>query len=258
MGKLDGMVALVSGGARGQGEAEARLFAREGAAVMLGDVLDEDGMRVAESINDTGGQAAYAHLDVADQSAWAETVAKTVAEFGKLDVLLNNAGIARFKRIEDSSLQEYLEVIKINQVGVWLGMRAAVRPMREAGGGCIVNTSSIAGLAGYAGLGAYVASKFAVRGMTKTAAAEFAPYNIRVNSVHPGPIDTPMIRDPSLFTRDDGDVSFDGPIPRLGTADEVAKMMLFIVADATYSTGSEFTIDGGITAIQGASQPRRQ
>ncbi|MCY3557533.1 MAG: glucose 1-dehydrogenase [Chloroflexi bacterium] len=247
MGKLDGQVALISGGARGQGEAEARLFAREGAAVVLGDVLEEEGRRVAESIIDTGGQATFAKLDVSDQSNWAELVDLTVEQYGRLDILINNAGIARVKMIEDSSLQEYLEVIRINQVGVWLGMRAAVKPMKEAGGGCIINTSSTAGLEGYAGLSAYVSSKFAVRGMTKSAAVEFGPYNIRVNSVHPGPIDTPMIRDPELSQRADDDFSFSGPIPRIGTADEVAKMMLFIASDASYSTGAEFVIDGGLT-----------
>ena len=248
MGKLDGMVALISGAARGQGEAEARLFAREGAAVALGDVLEEDGRRVAESIIDAGGQAFFHKLDVSDQSNWAEMVERTVEEFGRLDILINNAGIARMKMIEDSSLQEYLEVIRINQVGVWLGMRAAVKPMKEAGGGCIINTSSTAGLEGYAGLSAYVSSKFAVRGMTKSAAVEFGQYGIRVNSVHPGPIDTPMIRDPEISRRADDDFSFSGPIPRIGTSDEVAKMMLFIAADATYSTGAEFVIDGGLTA----------
>ncbi len=248
MGKLDGMVALISGAARGQGEAEARLFAREGAAVALGDVLEDEGRRVAESIIDTGGQALFHKLDVSDQSNWAEMVERTVEEFGRLDILINNAGIVRMKMIEDSSLQEYLEVIRINQVGVWLGMRAALKPMKELGGGCIINTSSIAGLAGYAGISSYVASKFAVRGMTKSAAIEFAQYNIRVNSVHPGPIDTPMIRDPQIARREPGEVSYGGPIPRVGEADEVAKMMLFIAADATYSTGSEFVIDGGLTA----------
>ena len=248
MGKLDGQVALISGGARGQGEAQARLFAREGAAVALGDVLEDDGQRVAESINDTGGQARFQKLDVTEASSWSSMVDETVSQFGRLDILINNAGIARVKLIEESSLEEYLEVIRINQVGVWLGMKAAIAALKEAGGGCIINTSSTAGLEAYSGLGAYVSSKFAVRGMTKVAALELAPYNIRVNSVHPGPIDTPMIRDPQIARRDPGDVSFAGPIPRVGHVDEVAKMMLFIAADATYSTGSEFLIDGGVTA----------
>ena len=245
MGKLDGQVALISGGARGQGEAQARLFAREGAAVAIGDVLEEDGRRVAESIIDTGGQAMFRKLDVSDQSNWAELVEQTTGQFGKLNILINNAGILRSALIEDSSLQEYLEVIKINQVGVWLGMRAAIKPMREAGGGCIINTSSTAGYEGYPGLSAYVSSKFAVRGMTKVAAIELGPHNIRVNSVHPGPIDTLMVRDPRIGGRTEGEIPVTAPIARAGLPEEVAKMMLFIAADATYSTGAEFQIDGG-------------
>ena len=248
MGKLDGQVALISGGARGQGEAQARLFAREGAQVALADVLDAEGELVAASINDTGGDAVYHHLDVTERSQWRATVDAVVEQYGRLDILINNAGIARIKLIEESSLEDYLEVIRINQVGVWLGIQAAIPALKAAGGGCIINTSSVAGLLGSAGLGAYVSSKFAVRGLTKVAAQELGQYNIRVNSVHPGPIDTPMIRDPAIATRDAGDTSFDAPIPRVGRTDEVAAMMLFIAADATYSTGSEFVIDGGMTA----------
>ena len=181
---------------------------------------------------------------------------ETLSQFGRLDILINNAGIARVKLMEESSLEDYLEVIRINQVGVWLGMQAAIPALREAGGGCIINTSSIAGLQGYAGLGAYVSSKFAVRGLTKVAAQELGQYSIRVNSVHPGPIDTPMIRDPQIATREPDDVSYDAPIPRVGHVDEVAAMMLFIAADATYSTGSEFVIDGGVTAGSMIARPR--
>ena len=245
MGKLDGQVALISGAARGQGEAQARLFAREGAAVVLGDVLEADGRRVAESIIDTGGEAMFHKLDVTGQAGWSEIVARTVDRFGGLNILINNAGILRAGTIEDSTLEEYLEVIDINQVGVWLGIRAAIEPMREAGGGCIINTSSTAGYEGYPGLGGYVSSKFAVRGITKVAALELARYNIRVNSVHPGPIDTPMVRDPRIGGRTEGEIPVDSPIGRAGRPDEVAKMMLFIAADATYSTGAEFQIDGG-------------
>ena len=248
MGKLDGQVALISGGARGQGEAQARLFAREGASVAIGDVLEADGNRVAESIIDAGGQAMFRKLDVSDQSNWAEMVDAATEQFGKLNILINNAGVLRGGLIETSSAQDYLEVIRINQVGVWLGIRAAIKPMREAGGGCIINTSSTAGLEAYAGASAYVASKFAVRGLTKVAALELAPYNIRVNSVHPGPIDTPMIVREQTPRRADGVIGSNTPIPRLGRADEVAKMMLFIAAEATYSTGSEFVIDGGLTS----------
>ncbi len=248
MGKLDGQVALISGGARGQGEHQARLFAREGAAIAIGDVLEEDGNRVAESINDTGGDAMFRKLDVSDQSSWAEMVDATTERFGKLNILINNAGILRNASIEDTTAQEYLEMIKINQVGVWLGIRAAIKAMREAGGGCIINTSSTAGLEGYPDSSAYVSSKFAVRGLTKVAALELGPYNIRVNSVHPGPIDTLMTTNEDTPRRPDGDVPVRMPIPRFGRVDEVAKMMLFIAAEATYSTGSEFVIDGGLTA----------
>ena len=248
MGKLDGQVALISGGARGQGEQQARLFAREGAAIAIGDLLEEDGNRVAESINDTGGQAIFRKLDVSDQSSWAEMVDATTEQFGKLNILINNAGILRNASIEDTTVQEYLEMIKINQVGVWLGIRAAIKPMREAGGGCIINTSSTAGLEGYPDSSAYVSSKFAVRGLTKVAALELGPYNIRVNSVHPGPIDTLMTTNEDTPRRPDGEVPVRMPIPRFGHVDEVAKMMLFIAADATYSTGSEFVLDGGLTA----------
>ena len=245
MGKLDGQVALISGAARGQGEAQARLFAREGAAVAIGDVLEAEGQRVSESIVDSGGQSMFCRLDVTEQSDWTEIVDETVKQFGVLNILINNAGILRVGQIETSTLEEYLEVIDINQVGVWLGIRAAIAPMREAGGGCIINTSSTAGYEGYPGLGGYVSSKFAVRGLSKVAALELARYNIRVNSVHPGPIDTPMVRDPRIGGRVDGPIPVDGPIGRAGRPEEVAKMMLFIAADATYSTGAEFQIDGG-------------
>ena len=256
MGKLDGKVALISGGSRGQGEAQARLFAREGASVVLADVLDAEGELVAASINDTGGDGVYHHLDVTQQSEWKATVDAAVEQYGRLDILVNNAGIARVKLIEESSLQDYLDVIMVNQIGVWLGMQAAIPAMKEAGGGCIINTSSTAGLEGYPGLGAYVSSKFAVRGMTKVAAQELGQFNIRVNSVHPGPIDTPMIRDPQIATREPGDDSFNAPISRVGRPDEVAAMMLFIAADATYSTGSEFVIDGGVTAGSSLNRSR--
>lgn len=246
MGKLDGKVALISGAARGQGEAQARLFATEGAAVTLADVLDDDGERVAASITDTGGQAVYQHLDVRDEAGWGAAVQRAVDEFGGLQVLINNAGIFRFGRIEDLALDDYLEVIQINQVGVLLGMKAAIPALRAAGGGSIVNTSSTAGLTGFAGGAAYVASKWAVRGMTKVAALELGRDNIRVNSVHPGPIDTPMIAGLNL-----GVGRNDQPIARVGTVDEVAKLMLFLASDdSSYCTGSEFVIDGGGQAGQ--------
>ncbi|MXX31122.1 MAG: glucose 1-dehydrogenase [Chloroflexi bacterium] len=248
MGQLDGKVAIISGGARGQGEAEARLFAREGAAVVLGDILDEDGQRVAESIIDAGGQAAYVHLDVTSETDWSDIVDKAVAEFGRVDLLLNNAGILPVATIEHATLEHFREVVDVNLVGVFLGIRAVIAAMREAGGGCIINTSSTAGIQGYPGLGAYASSKFAVRGLTKVAAVELGGDNIRVNSVHPGPIDTPMLFNSDAKRDEHGDRPMRIPISRMGRADEIAKMMLFIAADATYSTGSEFIVDGGLTA----------
>ena len=248
MGQLDGKVAIISGGARGQGEEEARLFAREGAAVVLGDILDEASQRVANSIVDTGGQALYVHLDVTSETDWNDIVDKTVAEFGRVDFLLNNAGILPVAPIEQATLEHFRQVIDVNLVGVFLGMRAVIPAMREAGGGCIINTSSTAGIQGYPGLGAYVSSKFGVRGLTKVAAVELGADNIRVNSVHPGPVDTEMLANPDAKRNEQGDRPMRIPISRMGRADEIAKMMLFIAADATYSTGSEFIIDGGLTA----------
>lgn len=254
MGQLDGKVAIISGGARGQGEEEARLFAREGSAVVLGDILDEDGQRVANSIVDTGGQALYAHLDVTSETDWTDIVDKTVAEFGRVDFLLNNAGILPVAPIEQATLEHFQQVLDVNLVGVFLGIRAVIPAMREAGGGCIINTSSTAGIQGYPGLGAYVSSKFGVRGLTKVAAVELGGDNIRVNSVHPGPVDTEMLANPDAKRDEHGDRPMRIPISRMGRAEEVAKMMLFIAADATYSTGSEFIIDGGLTAASSVSR----
>jgi 3alpha(or 20beta)-hydroxysteroid dehydrogenase len=242
VGRLDGKVAIISGAARGQGEAEARLFVREGADVVLGDVLDDEGNAVASSIGD--GHAAYVHLDVTDPDQWDAAVSMAMERFGRLNVLVNNAGILLSRPLEGHPLDEYLAVIQVNQVGCFLGMRAVVEPMRTAGGGSIVNTSSLAGLSGATGLLAYTASKFAIRGMTKVAALELGPSGIRVNSIHPGGIDTAMIQGSDL------DAGFRHlPLGRVGRPDEAAAMALFLASDeASYSTGSEFVLDGGSTA----------
>ncbi|HZR14550.1 MAG TPA: glucose 1-dehydrogenase [Acidimicrobiia bacterium] len=246
MGRLDGKVALITGAARGQGEAEARLFAREGARVVLADVLDDDGARVARDIGD---DARYEHLDVGDETEWTTVVDATTRAFGSLDVLVNNAGILRHHVIEDHPLDEYLDVIRVNQVGCFLGMRAAVPAMRASGGGSIVNTASVAGLVGNAGLVAYTASKFAVRGMTKVAAVELGRYGIRVNSIHPGGVDTAMVRTGVFGDRDPSTAYSYLPLGRIGTVDEVAAMALFLASDeSSFSTGSEFVLDGGSTA----------
>jgi 3alpha(or 20beta)-hydroxysteroid dehydrogenase len=257
MGRLDGKVALISGAARGQGEAEARLFAEEGARVVLGDVLDELGEKVAVDIGDA---AVYQHLDVTSTSDWQAAVAVATERFGGLDVLVNNAGILRVMPIEHMAADDYMTVIEVNQLGCFLGMQAVIPAMRVRGGGAIVNTSSTSGFIGMYGMTAYTASKFAVRGMTKCAAIELGRDNIRVNSVHPGGIDTEMVRLPEF-----GDVDSDAaygkqPIPRIGRPDEVARLMLFLASDeSSYCTGSEFVIDGGFITgppVPGLDKPR--
>ncbi|MGA4544426.1 SDR family oxidoreductase [Uniformispora flossi] len=251
MGKLDGRVILISGAARGQGEAEARLFVAEGASVVLGDVLDDEGAAVAK---DLGDAARYVHLDVTKEADWTAAVAEANAAFGKLDGLINNAGILQFGAIVDTSLDDYLKIVNVNQVGVFLGMRAAIPSLVAAGGGTIVNTSSTNGLQGVAGMIGYTATKFAVRGMTKAAALELGHSGIRVNSIHPGGIDTPMVRPDNVegLVSDDtssGDIYAALPAGRVGQPEEVAKLALFLsCADSSYSTGSEFVIDGGMTA----------
>jgi 3alpha(or 20beta)-hydroxysteroid dehydrogenase len=242
MGRLDSKVAIVTGAARGQGEAEARLFVAEGAKVVLGDVLDDLGKAVA---GDLGDRATYVHMDVGREEDWDDAV-RAAGTLGRLNVLVNNAAIIRPAAIVDTSLADYLSVINVNQVGCFLGVRSAVEPMRAAGGGSIVNISSMDGLGSKNGLISYSASKFAVRGMTKTAALELGQYGIRVNSIHPGGVNTPMgnpAGDDSIapaFAR--------LPIPRIGEPIEIAYMALFLASDeASYCTGAEFVVDGGWT-----------
>ena len=244
---LDGKVALITGGARGQGAAEARLFADLGARVAVSDVLEEEGRVVAKELGDAG---LWVPLDVTDEAAWEEGVAAVVERFGRLDVLINNAGVALFAPMVQTTLEDYRRVIDINQVGVFLGMKAAVPAMSQSGGGSIVNISSIEGLIGTPGLIAYGASKFAVRGMTKVAALELAPYGIRVNSIHPGAIETPMLEDPVLVALDGVKILLDRTaMGRIGQSEEVARMAAFLASDASsYSTGAEFVVDGGLTA----------
>ena len=247
-GRLGGRVALISGGSRGQGAAEARLFTAEGASVVIGDVLDDEGKAIAEEL---GEAAAYVHLDVRRKEDWAGAVATATDTFGGLDVLINNAGVFRLSSIEDTTPEDYMSLIEVNQLGVFLGMQAVIAAMTTAGRGSIVNISSVDGLVGMAGSVSYVASKFAVRGMTKVAALELGPRGIRVNSIHPGGVDTPMIRDLQI-----GDITLDGtgamgrvPLGRIGTPEDVARLALFLASDdSSYCTGSEFTIDGGLLA----------
>jgi 3alpha(or 20beta)-hydroxysteroid dehydrogenase len=249
VGRLEGKVALISGAARGQGEAEARLFAEEGAELVLGDVLDDVGEKV---VADIGDGAVYVHLDVTRPEDWAGAVRTAGDRFGHLDVLVNNAGILRAAPIERMTLDDYMAVITVNQVGCFLGMQAAIPALREAGRGVIINTSSILGLEGVPGLTAYAASKFAVRGMTKCAALELGPLGIRVHSVHPGGIDTEMTRMQAFDGADSDAVYRAQPIPRIGQPEEVARLMVFLASDeSSYCTGAEFVIDGGSTAGPG-------
>ena len=249
MGKLDGKVALITGAARGQGEAEARLFVEEGGKVVLADVLDGEGAVVAK---DLGDSACYTHLDVTSETDWVAAVELAKSKFGRLDILVNNAGILKFGPIAMTSLDDYRAVIEVNQIGVFLGMRAAIPAMVANPGGSIVNISSIDGLIGMAGGVAYVASKFAVRGMTKTAAIELGPVGIRVNSIHPGGVDTPMIRPEGspLASLDISEMmSKQVPLGRIGEPMEIARLALFLASDdSSYCSGSEFVADGGMTA----------
>jgi 3alpha(or 20beta)-hydroxysteroid dehydrogenase len=247
MGRLDGKVALITGGARGQGAAEGRLFASEGAAVVLTDVLDDEGKQTAVDIGDA---ATYLHHDVTSEDEWASVVAEVLAEHGRIDVLVNNAGIFTLLPMAMTSLEEYRRVIDVNQVGVFLGMKAVTAPMVDRQSGSIVNISSVAGLTGSPGCIAYGASKWAVRGMTKTAAIELAPFGVRVNSIHPGIIDTPMLGELAKWGDDTMDRVLERiPMAKIAEADDVARLALYLASDdSAYSTGAEFVVDGGMTA----------
>ncbi|MGD9984741.1 MAG: glucose 1-dehydrogenase [Porticoccaceae bacterium] len=246
MSNLNGKVALITGAARGQGAAEARLFAQRGAKVMLCDILDDEGQAVAAEI---GANAAYLRLDVTSEASWQAAVKATVSKFGKLNVLVNNAGIVKVTALADCPLEEYMQVIQVNQIGVFLGMKTVAPAMKQAGGGSIVNISSIDGLIGMTGGTAYCASKFAVRGMTKVAALELGKDGIRVNSIHPGGILTPMITGAGLDAQTAGEIFGRVPLQRIGQPEEIATLAAYLASDdASYSTGSEFIADGGLTA----------
>ena len=245
MGRLEGKVALISRGARGQGAAEAKRFVAEGARVVVGDVLDAEGEAVAAELGDEG---AFVQLDVTSEESWQEAVGSTVDAFGGLHVLVNNAGVlGGFTPLVKTSLDDFTRVLNINLVGTFLGMRTAVPAMRDSGGGSIVNISSTAGMWGVPFGAGYTASKFGVRGITKTAALELGHYRIRVNSVHPGGVATPMTAE----LGDDGDSDYYKALPagRIGTVDDITNLVLFLASDeSTYCTGSEFVIDGGMQA----------
>lgn len=237
MGRVDGKVALISGGARGMGASHARLLVEEGASVVIGDVLDDQGKALAD---DLGDAARYLHLDVTELEQWETAVATAVEDFGKLDVLVNNAGIVALGQLKNFDLAKWQRVIDVNLTGTFLGMRVAVEPMIAAGGGSIINVSSVEGLRGAAMVHPYVASKWAVRGLSKSAALELAPHNIRVNSIHPGFIRTPM-------TQHLPDDMVTIPLGRPAESREVSTFVLFLASDeSAYATGSEFVVDGGL------------
>jgi 3alpha(or 20beta)-hydroxysteroid dehydrogenase len=245
-GALEGKVAIITGASRGQGEADARLFADEGAKVLITDVLDDKGEALAADIGDA---AAYRRLDVTDEESWMAAVADAVERWGQLDILVNNAGIGEGGPIEYTTLEAYRRVIDVNQTGVFLGIRSVIAAMRDSGGGSIVNISSVDGMLGMAWVIAYVASKFAVRGMSKTAAIELGQYGIRVNSVHPGGVDTPMIRPEGMEGFDPGAMFTKIPLGRIGMPEDIARVVLFLASDASaYVTGTEVVVDGGLIA----------
>jgi 3alpha(or 20beta)-hydroxysteroid dehydrogenase len=245
MGRLDGKVAIISGGARGQGAEEGRLFASEGAAVVLTDVLDADGEKMASEI---GGM--FLHHDVTSEEAWQGVVKEAVEQHGKVDILVNNAGIYQNGLVTEMALDDYRRIIEVNQVGVFLGMKHVAPAIIDAGGGAIVNISSIAGMRGGQGSIAYGASKWAVRGMTKVAARELGQHGIRVNSIHPGLIETAMLHQvPGVDSGDLDRMTQRIPLGRIAEAEEVAKLALFLASEeSSYCSGAEFIVDGGMTA----------
>jgi 3alpha(or 20beta)-hydroxysteroid dehydrogenase len=246
-GRLGGRVAIISGAARGQGEAEARLFAAQGAKVLLGDVRDGLAKEVA---NDIGPSALAVHLDVSSPASWQEALETCQAQFGSPTILINNAGVLPVASIDDTDEATMRLAMDVNLMGAFLGIRAVMGPMAQAGGGSIVNVSSINGFKAGLGLTAYTTSKFALRGLTRSAALELGHRGIRVNSLHPGPIDTLMINNPELRAVrgiEPGVNPLAGrAIPRLGTSAEMANLALFLASDeSSFSTGSEFVADGG-------------
>jgi 3alpha(or 20beta)-hydroxysteroid dehydrogenase len=238
MGRVAGKTALISGGARGMGAAHARALLAEGANVVIGDVLDDQGARLADELGD---DARFVHLDVTQADQWKVAVETAVDAFGALNVLVNNAGIAKLTTLKDCSPADWQRVIDVNLTGTFLGMQAVVDPMIVAGGGSIINISSVEGRRGSPGIYGYVASKFGVRGLAKSAALELAPHNIRVNTIEPGLVRTRM----TMLVPDD---SMQIPLGRGAKPGEVSACVLYLASDeSSYSTGADFVIDGGLT-----------
>jgi 3alpha(or 20beta)-hydroxysteroid dehydrogenase len=250
MGRLDGKVALITGGARGMGKSHVRHLVAEGARVVFGDVLDEQGAYVAAKLGED--RCRYIHHDVTSEADWDAAVGLAMSAFGAVDVLVNNAGILVFASIADMPLADFRRVLEVNAVGCWLGMKAVIGPMTKAGGGSIVNVSSIEGFTGAAGLSAYSASKFAIRGMTKAAAQELGRLGIRVNSVHPGGVLTRMVLEQANSGRDGSRFLEGMPLGRMADPAEISRLVAYLASDeSSYSTGSEFVADGGVLSGPG-------
>ena len=245
-GRIAGKVAIITGAARGQGEAQARMFVAEGANVVIADVLDEPGRAVVAELGD---RARFSHLDVSDEAGWDATIAETLEMFGTIDILVNGAGVNHTGLMEDTTVDDFLRMVHINQLGPWLGMRAVMAPMRDAGGGSIVNVISASVIVQLVGKSAYAGSKGGMRAITQIAARELGRFHIRVNAVLPGGVATPMTKE-FWPTNEEYDARFgDQPIPRIGQADEVARAVLFLASDeASYCAGTELLVDGGLTA----------
>ncbi|MVZ99512.1 glucose 1-dehydrogenase [Actinomadura sp. LD22] len=247
MGQLDGKVALITGGARGMGKAHVKRFVAEGAKVVFGDVLEEEGGKLAAELGDA---VRFVRMDVTSPDDWRHAIGTATSAFGALHVLVNNAGIIRYKTIEEMSLEEFRRIIDVNLMGQWLGVKSVTAAMREAGGGSIVNVSSTEGFVGADGLAAYSASKFGVRGLTKSAARELGEYGIRVNSIHPGGIVTPLFMQDDIIAAKAG--SADAllkalPLGRMGKTREVSGLVVYLASDdSSYCTGSEVLVDGGL------------
>ncbi|MCD2137535.1 SDR family NAD(P)-dependent oxidoreductase [Salinicoccus halitifaciens] len=243
MGRLDGKVAVITGGAGGMGKIHAKVFVEEGAKVIIADLGVSKGKDTAEELGD---QAKFIELDVTDEESWTRLVEETEKHFGPINILVNNAGIVVSKSIEETSLEDFRKTTAINQDGVFLGMKHVLESMKKAESGSIVNISSIAGIVGSANNSAYIASKFAVRGLTKAAAVEFAPHNIRVNSVHPGTIRTPMTEQEDVKELVQAMAQMI-PMKRIAEPIEITNLVLYLASDeSSYSTGTEFIADGGL------------